>query len=65
MKPPHKTPDESNIYCDIDVVRGFDNTSYCAARCLKDGRVVLGDGRSPAEAVSLCKYESIKVLESH
>lgn len=63
MKLQYTTQQYSGFDGDMDVVRSFDNSSYCAAQCLKDGRVVLGDGRSPDEAMTLCKYESIRVLQ--
>lgn len=63
MKLPHTTQPSSEFDCEIDVVRGFNNSSYCASRCLEDGRVVLGDGSSPSEAITLCKHASIRVLK--
>lgn len=63
MKLPHPTQHYSEFDIEIDVVGGFDNASYCASRRLEDGRIVLGDGRSPSEAISLCKFKTIGVLK--
>ena len=48
---------------EMDVVRSGNSCTYCASQRLTDGRVVLGDGASHTDAISMCISEALKVLD--
>ena len=47
---------------EMDVVRSGNSSTYCASQRLTDGRMVLGDGNSHSDAISMCISEALEVI---